>query len=78
MKLEISICSFLEVPTPIRLWRMEFKCMTAISDLHVIDKSWGQHKADLGIIKYVAIAQHFEDKCVLYPAFLEIFLPQAS
>lgn len=43
--------------------------MSAISALHVIDKSWSQHKADLRIIKYIAIPQHFEDKCVLYLAF---------
>lgn len=61
---------------------MEFNCMSAISALHVIDKSWGQYKADLGIIKYVASSQLFEEKCVLYLAFFFNFhggfLPQAS
>lgn len=64
------------------LWRMEFNCVSAISALHVIDKSWGQYKADLGIMKYIAIAQHFEDKCVLHLTFFFSFhgvvLPQAS
>lgn len=63
-------------------WRMEFNCMSSISALHVTDKSWGQYKADLGIIKYVAIAQHFEDKCDLYLTFFfsfhGVFLPQTS
>lgn len=52
------------MPAPIMLWRMEFNCMSAISALHVIDKSCGQHKADIGITKYIAIAQHCEDNCV--------------
>lgn len=57
------------MPAPIMLWRMEFNCMSVISALRVIDKSWGQHKADVGITKYVAIAQHCEDKCALNLAF---------
>lgn len=60
---------------------MEFSCVSAISTLHVTDKSWGQYKADLGIIKYVASSQRFEEKCALYLAFFfgshGGFLPQA-
>lgn len=61
------------MPAPVMLWRMEFNYMIAISDLHVIDKLWGQYKADLGIIKYFEIVQHFEDKCVLYLTFFFCF-----
>lgn len=50
------------MPAPVMLWQMEFNCMIAISELHVIGKLWGQYKGDLGIIKYFAIVQHFEDK----------------
>lgn len=64
------------------LWRMEFNCMIVISDLHVIDKLWGQYKADLGIIKYFAIVQHCEDRWVLYLTFFfsfhEVFQSQTS
>jgi len=35
---------------------MEFNCMSDISAFLVVDKSLGQYEADLGIIKYVAIA----------------------